>query len=669
MKFLLLVLILVFSAQSFLAQSARKHALLIGVSEYARGGDADEEWWNLNTGNDVAALKETLQNKFGFKPGEIRILRTKRETTKSAILSALNNLVATVKAGDIVYLHYSGHGAQILDDNADEIDGLDESLVPSDYASRDDSTKNIRDDEIGKILNALRLKNPASVTFTFDSCFSGTITRDGRFLSRGEKYRGAKPKIPAKVKAAKDDSTGLLDKNISAKNFVVISAARSDETAKETGDDAGNKIGALTFSLIKAFGEADSKTTYRDVFERTRYFVSTKNPLQNPQIEGAIDSIILSGAVNPPQPYVGVRLGEKGELILQAGSLHGMTTGSRFAVYPNGTKQSTGAASLAEATIEETGAATSKLKIDGEIFKKYNAEIWQTARAFEIEHVYTDANLKVAVSGIGKTATETELINDLKDFPLAVLTTKDDWDVKISGQADNDFIRIERADGSTLAEIKRDENASRNTRIALEREARFRVVQSLENNSPDLNVELRVVPVTVEKDARGAVSKIVADKKIDRNKAGKFQFSAGEYVALEVRNKGYLDAYITILDLTSDGTIGAMYPHPQVAMPDNKIPADGEWRRLPLPFVFRITPPAGTEIYKLIATREPTDFSPLLDARIVRDQSNEKVKKALTNPLGKILRSATLLQRSNAGSAAPPDWSVATVAFEVVSGN
>lgn len=666
MKFFLFSLILIFSAQISFAQAARKHALLIGVSEYARGGDADTEWWNLNTGNDVAALGETLRNKFGFKSSEIRVLRTKRETTRTAILTALNNLIAAVKPGDIVYLHYSGHGAQILDDNADEIDGLDESLVPSDYATRDDGAKNIRDDAIGKILNALRLKNPASVTFTFDSCFSGTITRDGRFLSRGEKYRGKKPTISSPAKTT-DDSNGLLDKAATGKNFVVISAARSDETAKEIGDDAGNKIGALTFSLIKAFGEAGKQTTYRDVFERARYFVSTRNPQQNPQIEGAIDSILLSGTANPSEPYVGVRLGEKNDLILQAGSLQGMTVGSRFALYPNGTKQTTGAAKLAEATIEETGAATSKLKIDAGDLKKHEPEIWQTARAFEVEHAYPDAGLKILLADFGKD--ETELSEDLKNFALVAVTTKDDWDVKISARGASDLLRLERADGSTLAEIRRGENASRNARLALEREARFRAVQNLENNSPDLNVELRVVPIAVEKDARGAVVKITSDKKIVKNKNGNFQFSAGEYVALEVRNRGFLDAYITILDLTSDGRIGAMYPHPQVAMPDNKIPADGEWRRLPLPFVFRITPPAGTEIYKLIATREAVDFSPLLDARIVRDQQDERVKKALQNPLGKILRAATLAQRSDIGSAPPPDWSAATVQFEVVSGN
>lgn len=669
MKFFLFILILIFSSQILFAQNARKHALLIGVSEYARGGDPDAEWWNLNAGNDVAAFKETLQNKFDFKPSEIRVLRTKRETTHQAILNALNNLIASVKTGDIVYLHYSGHGAQILDDNADEIDGLDESLVPSDYATRDDGSKNIRDDQIGKILNALRLKNPSSVTFTFDSCFSGTITRDGRFLSRGEKYRGKKPTLSAKLKTtAEDDSNGLLDKTAVGKNFVVISAARSDETAKETGDDAGNKIGALTYSIIRAFSEADSRATYRDVFERAQYFVSTKNPQQNPQIEGALDAVLLSGAANPTEPYVGVRLDENNNLILQAGSLHGMTKDSRFAVYPNGTKQTKGATALAEATIEETNATTSKLKIDAAILKKHKPETWQTARAFEVERAYAEADLKVALDKLGQTKPATELIADLKNFPLVRLTTEDDWDLKISVQ-NEEKVLFTRADSSTLAEIRLDENLSRNARLALEREARFRVVQSLENNSPDLNVELRVVPVAVEKNARGAVTKLTGDKKIAKSKTGKLQFSEGEYVALEVRNKGYLDAYITILDLTSDGKIGAMYPHPSVAMPDNKIPADGEWRRLPLPFVFKITPPAGTEIYKLIATRNPIDFSPLLDPQIVRDQTDARVRRALENPLGKILRAATLAQRSNVGNVAPPDWSAATVRFEVVSEN
>lgn len=39
-------------------------------------------------------------------------------------------------AGDAVFTHYSGHGGKLRDDDGDEKDGYDETLVPVDYTSK-----------------------------------------------------------------------------------------------------------------------------------------------------------------------------------------------------------------------------------------------------------------------------------------------------------------------------------------------------------------------------------------------------------------------------------------------------------------------------------------------------------------------------------------------------
>ncbi|MBU2266440.1 MAG: hypothetical protein KJ977_05305, partial [Candidatus Omnitrophica bacterium] len=75
-------------------------------------------------------------------------------------------------------------------DDGDELDGLDESLVPSDYVSKRDGSRNIRDDEIARLLEDLSEKHPGNVTLTFDCCYSGTATRAGRMLVRGQSWPG-----------------------------------------------------------------------------------------------------------------------------------------------------------------------------------------------------------------------------------------------------------------------------------------------------------------------------------------------------------------------------------------------------------------------------------------------------------------------------------------------
>jgi len=52
------------------------------------------------------------------------------EPTKANILKAYSDLVAATQPGDAVFTHYSGHGGKLRDDNGDEKDGYDETLVP-----------------------------------------------------------------------------------------------------------------------------------------------------------------------------------------------------------------------------------------------------------------------------------------------------------------------------------------------------------------------------------------------------------------------------------------------------------------------------------------------------------------------------------------------------------
>ena len=80
-------------------------------------------------------------------------------------------------------VHYSGHGSQVPDLEGDEPDGLDETIVPHDSGRADPETgigpanRDITDDEIYERLRKLSAKTDA-ITLIFDSCHSGTISRD-----------------------------------------------------------------------------------------------------------------------------------------------------------------------------------------------------------------------------------------------------------------------------------------------------------------------------------------------------------------------------------------------------------------------------------------------------------------------------------------------------------
>jgi len=46
--------------------------------------------------------------------------------TRQNILEAFDRITQYSKAGDVVFIHYSGHGGRIRDTSGDEADGYDE---------------------------------------------------------------------------------------------------------------------------------------------------------------------------------------------------------------------------------------------------------------------------------------------------------------------------------------------------------------------------------------------------------------------------------------------------------------------------------------------------------------------------------------------------------------
>jgi hypothetical protein len=88
----------------------------------------------------------------GFEDDNIVVLLDDgehEEPTKKNMLAAYQKIVADSEPGDSIFLHYSGHGSKVKDDDWDEEeDGYDEVLVPLDYQE----AGMIRDDDLYDII-------------------------------------------------------------------------------------------------------------------------------------------------------------------------------------------------------------------------------------------------------------------------------------------------------------------------------------------------------------------------------------------------------------------------------------------------------------------------------------------------------------------------------------
>ena len=124
--------------------------------------------------NDVMNMKNYITKVYNVNTGNTKLLcdnyTQDLRPTYNNILKAFSWLTLKVKAGDSLFLHYSGHGTYVRDINNDEQDKRDECICPIDY-----QTKGFIIDDI--INEKLVKKVPKNVKLTciFDCCYSGTV--------------------------------------------------------------------------------------------------------------------------------------------------------------------------------------------------------------------------------------------------------------------------------------------------------------------------------------------------------------------------------------------------------------------------------------------------------------------------------------------------------------
>ena len=163
-----------------LALSAQqKHALLIGISNYPQYDYADASWTPIHGTNDVQLISPILA-KQDFKINTL----TNESATHGAIGNSLKDLVNSVHAGDIIYIHLSGHGQAVEDEDGDEADGWDEAFIPFDAERRYQENgyhgeNHLLDDELNGYLSNIRRKigETGIVYVALDACHAGSSYR------------------------------------------------------------------------------------------------------------------------------------------------------------------------------------------------------------------------------------------------------------------------------------------------------------------------------------------------------------------------------------------------------------------------------------------------------------------------------------------------------------
>jgi hypothetical protein len=374
-----------------------RRALLIGINEYPL---LAQPFQLKGCVNDVDAMADLLRRRFGFRAEDVTVLKN-GAASQRAILAAMAELEAQTAPGDVVIFHYSGHGSQMTDREGDEPDGIDETIMPSDSGRAPHPNRDISDDVIYEWLLKLTRKT-SNVTLIFDSCHSGTITRDVAAVRRAEPDLRPVEELPPSPVSPQLFGSGRRDPGPSGwlplgEKYVLLAACKDSESAFEhPSHQAGETVhhGAFTYFLMQELEYAAEDSTYRDVFERACVQLGAHHPEQHPQLEGTRDRLLFGLSDVEPMRFIPVRGREGREVVLGAGAAHGLTVGSQWAIYAQGTKRMTEETPrLGTVSITSVGAVTSKAAIE----EGDSANINQGDRAVEEVHHFGDARLSVRV--------------------------------------------------------------------------------------------------------------------------------------------------------------------------------------------------------------------------------------------------------------------------------
>jgi len=269
----------------------KKEALIIGISDYAPADKNDLDGIEKDT-NKMRKLFES----WGFK------VRTLYNSQSLNIVDYLEDYAKELGESDYFAFYYSGHGSFKKDENGDESDNKDETLVLSDG----EKNKHLLDDTLYAELNKIKAKK---IVF-LDSCHSGTAFRS---INSKVKAKSIKPEDVTETIEAPFKTRGLSIGGANSKdiiqgdNYIVFSASQDNEESLATPNgslftDAIYK----TFTTNRYLNEPlkDIKNVLTE--DVVRYAQKTGNPPHHPNITfsnpsiatKSINDFITKGSVN-----------------------------------------------------------------------------------------------------------------------------------------------------------------------------------------------------------------------------------------------------------------------------------------------------------------------------------------------------------------------------------
>ena len=607
------------------AAHAEKIALLVAVGNYP----SSSGWQHIHAVNDLGVIRPALMRQ-GFLAEHIDTLIDDK-ATREGILQALQQLLKRCKESDIVYFQFSGHGQQVADNGNDEPDGYDEAIVPYDSPMQfvpgvNEGQHLIRDDELGEYFQKIRKKIglKGQLIVVLDACHSGTGTR-GMAVARGTTTVMADSAWVRHHAAESPQETTQLEvvdsRNLSP--MVAFFGAAQHQLNYETTDAAGREVGSLSLAFSTYFSAADTTTSYRGLFESIRKEMALRVSQQTPQSEGDLDRKVLGGQTIAQTDFFRIKsMRSLLQVQIDAGWLMGLEEDAIVGFFKPETHDFRHTTPVVSGTVIKSRPMESFIKLDTLCDPDFLRSAWVYVTDPSPGTLRVHVRLELQDSLL-KQAT----VQKINDFKLILTEAPYDLIVIQEGQrlllldGNEQFVDTITLKGST-------ENQAKTIIQAAKHAGQAKMLRYLPGNSPDLQLKMEIIPVRV--DDNGKVLERL-DIAAYTDATGTIRLPEGLRFLLKVHNNGSIVAFYNLIDVQPNNEFNILFPLEKTSETAAffTLQPGGAFEH---PRVWKVNPPYGREIFKLVAT--PTE----VDLRSIKNSGGQLTRgPAASSPLEKLI--------------------------------
>ena len=354
-----------------MASTPKRWILLIAVDFYV---DTDKRLEGCV--NDVSDLASWLRHQETYAPIHIKTLLAENTgdsgqktppgpvstwPTLENFEQSIQEITELAKPGDVVHIHYSGHGtlkpataAKYRESR--ENNGVDAALVLFD---REKEVGYLRGIDLAHIFDDL-VKKQLKLSVVLDCCHSGGISR--KELStyvhiRGISWDAEKAALSPTIRSTNSYSViparrayrdGEVEQHwlLRAEGYTLIAGCGPHEIAGECRGEDGRIHGALSYFLLNVLVSGYSEglaVTYKSIHRQLQAKLHTRLPQQHPMLLGNSTATFLGSQPaerSTHSSYNIVKASGRDQIWLGVGHAHGVCVDDMFVIHPEDLRSS-----------------------------------------------------------------------------------------------------------------------------------------------------------------------------------------------------------------------------------------------------------------------------------------------------------------------------------------